>query len=76
MESQGYPVPVYSYIFLPRVICPPLEMDTVDKLVFLNALGIQILDALAWLSLHKHGWEYYELLQKNIMEEFKQLTFR
>ena len=41
-----------------------------------NASVIQILDALVWLNLHKHGWEYAELLHENIMEEVKELTFR
>ena len=76
MDRQGYPVTDYSYIITPSGIFPPLVRYSINKLVRCNASGIQILDALAWLNLHKHEWEYSELLHNNIMEEVKQLLFR
>ena len=57
-------------------IRPPPGMDLVDKLVVWNASGIKNLDFLAWLNIHKHGWEYTELLNDNIMEEVKQIMLR
>ena len=68
LERQCYPVTSDSYSFPPSGICPPPERAPVDKLVRWNASGIQSLDALVWLNLHKHGWEYSELLHDNIME--------
>ena len=32
------------------------------------------MDALAWLNLHKHGWEFVELLRNLIMIEVKDLA--
>ena len=43
-------------------------MAPVNKLVLWNASGIQRLDYLEWLNLHKHGWEYDEIFNDNIME--------
>ena len=40
------------------------------------ALGIQNLDALAWLNLHKNGWGYDELIHENCMKEVKHLMLR
>ena len=76
MESNGYPVAAYSYSFPPSSICPQPERYPVNKLVLWNASGIQNLDTLAWLNLHNHGWEYFELLHNNIMEEITKLMFR
>ena len=68
MERRGYQVTLYSYIFPPSGIRPPSYRDPVDKLVRWNTSGIQSLDALSWLNLHKRGWEHAELLNNNIME--------
>ena len=75
LEGQGYPVTFYSRIFLPSYIRPPPERSAVDKLVFWNSSGIQILDSLARVKLHKRGWEYAELLHDNVMKEVKHLIF-
>ena len=50
---------------------PPTERAPVDKLFLWNTSGIQILDALDWLNLHKHVLEYAEHLQKTFKEGFK-----
>ena len=47
LERQSYPVTDYSYSFPQIGIRPPPERDIVNKLVFWNTLGIQILDAIA-----------------------------
>ena len=73
LESQGYPIIAYYYIFPPSDIFPPMERSPVKKLVRWIASDIQRLDSISWLNLHKHGWEYSELLHNNVMEEFKQL---
>ena len=73
LYKQGYLVTAYTYIFPPSDISPPTERAPVEKLVCCNALGIQSLDALDWLNIHKHRWRYSELLHNNIMEEVKQL---
>ena len=75
LDSQGSPITAYFYSFSPIGIRYQPERDTVNKLVHWNVSGIQILYALYWLNLHKHGWEYAELLCVNIMEEVKQLVF-
>ena len=71
LERQGYPVIAYSYIFPPSGIQNTPERAAVDKFVRCNASGIQILDAIVWLNLQNHGWEYSELLHENIAEEVK-----
>ena len=75
LERQGYQVTAHSYIFSLIDIRHPPESDSVNKLVFWNASGIQILDSLYWLNLHKHVWEYSELLHDNVMDKVKQLMF-
>jgi hypothetical protein len=75
-ERAGYPVSNYSWKFPPDKIPPPPQRAPKDKLVKWNVSGIQGMDALAWLNLHKHGWEFSELLHDKIMEEVKTLAFR
>ena len=51
-------------------------MAPVNKLFLWNVSGIKILDALAWLNLYTHGWEYADILHEKLTEEFKQRMFR
>ena len=53
LEGQGYPVAAYYYSFPPSYICPQPLRALVDKLVHWNITGIQSLDDLAWVNLHK-----------------------
>ena len=75
-DRQGYPLPNYDFSFPPSKIPPPPERASKDKLVKWNPSGIQGMDALAWLNLHKHGWEFAELLHDLVMIEIKDLAFR
>ena len=75
LERQCYRLTSYSYRFPPSGIHPLLQRDPVEKLFLWNALDIHILDALDWLNLCKHRWEYAELLHDSNKEEVKQLMF-
>ena len=75
-SRRGYPIADYDFSFPPDPIPKPPRKAPNNKLVAWSTSGVQGLDALGWLNLHKHGWEYAELLHDHIMKEVKTLAFR
>ena len=74
-DRQGYPLPNYDFSYPPSEIPPPTERSSKDKLIKWNSSGIQGMDALAWLNLHKYGREFVEFPHDLIMIEVKDLAF-